>query len=376
MKHICFLTSAFGRRDSLIVIRQAQSIVSHGYKVSYILCDDLPNEEKFGIDMISVGKSEKKGWKRLLLNPIRLKRIIKKYPADVYQISEPELLPLGLFLKRKGLKVVYNLREWYPDYYARRFKKKWLQKIVHDMVELYFHHVAKRIDGVFNCMPEMYDYIYIVMPCKNFANVANFPVVNESFSLSYDEYCSRENIISYFGSIYSISCQEEFLSAIEPIKEVKYLLAGVFYSDEYRNKVMSHPAWNKVEFINGFAREELSGIINRSIMGNVMKDFNQTETPQGSYSIIKIFETMEAAVPVILSKVPLYEQMVEKYHCGICVDPHDVEGIRNAVLYLLNNKKEAYEMGQNGRRAVIEEFSWNSQFKDYYNVIKQLTETV
>ncbi|MBQ3642093.1 glycosyltransferase family 4 protein, partial [bacterium] len=320
----------------MIVIRQAQSLVSHGYKVSYILCDDLPNEEKFGIDMISVGKSEKKGWKRLLLNPIRLKRIIKKYPADVYQISEPELLPLGLFLKRKGLKVVYNLREWYPDYYARRFKKKWLQKIVHDMVELYFHHVAKRIDGVFNCMPEMYDYIYIVMPCKNFANVANFPVVNESFSLSYDEYCSRENIISYFGSIYSISCQEEFLSAIEPIKEVKYLLAGVFYSDEYRNKVMSHPAWNKVEFINGFAREELSGIINRSIMGNVMKDFNQTETPQGSYSIIKIFETMEAAVPVILSKVPLYEQMVEKYHCGICVDPHDVEGIRNAVLYLLN----------------------------------------
>lgn len=374
MKHICFLTSAFGRRDSLIVIRQAQSLVSHGYKVSYILCDDLPNEEKFGIDMISVGKSEKKGWKRLLLNPIRLKRIIKKYPADVYQISEPELLLLGLYLRRKGFKVVFNLREWYPVYYSRRFKILWFQKMINYFVESFFHHVAKKYDGVFNCMPEMHDYIYRVMPCKYFVDVANFPVVNESFSLSYDEYLSRDNIISYFGSIYSISCQEVFLSAIEPISNVKYLLAGVFYSDEYRNKVMSHPAWNKVEFINGFAREELPGIINRSIMGNVMKDFNQTETPQGSYSIIKIFETMEAAVPVILAKVPLYEQMVEKYHCGICVDPHNVEEIRKAVLYLLDNKKEAYEMGQNGRRAVLEEFSWNSQYKNYLYVIQQLTD--
>lgn len=103
-----------------------------------------------------------------------------------------------------------------------------------------------------------------------------------------------------------------------------------------------------------------------------MKDFNETETPQGSYSIIKIFETMEAAVPVLLAKVPLYEEMVKRYNCGICVDPHDVEGIRNAIIYLLENKELAYEMGQNGRRAVIEEFSWDTQFKNYYGVIKKI----
>lgn len=370
--HICFVTSAFGRRDSLIVVRQGKSLVASGYKVSYVLCDELPDENKEGIEMISVGKTEKSLFGRVFRNNKRLRKFLKDKPADVYQISEPELLPLGFHLKRKGYKVVFNLREWYPDYYARKFKKTWMQKQVNKIVEGYFHRVAKKYDGVFNCMPEMHDYIYKVMPCRNFADVANFPVVNQSFALSFDEYCSRENIISYFGSIYSISCQPEFLSAIEPIPNIKYLLAGVFYQDSYKEKVMSHPAWHKVEFINGFAREELSGIINRSIMGNVMKDFSKTETPEGSYSIIKIFETMEAAVPVILAKVPLYEQMVEKYHCGICVDPHDVEGIRNAVLYLLNNKKEAYEMGQNGRRAVIEEFSWDSQAKNYLAIMDKL----
>lgn len=374
MKHICFLTSVFGRSDSLIVFRQANSLVAAGFEVSYILCDELPDENKNGIRILSVGKGEKSLLKRIYHNNKRLKRFVKNKPADVYQISEPELLPLGLYLKRKGYNVVYNLREWYPDYYARKFKKKWLQKLVHDTVERYFHIVAKKIDGVFNCMPEMHDYILKVMPCRYFVDVANFPVVNESFSLSYEEYCSRENIISYFGSIYTISCQREFLSAIEPIPNVKYLLAGVFYNDWYRDKVMAHPAWNKVEFINGFAREELAGIINRSIMGNVMKDFSKTETPEGSYSIVKIFESMEAAIPVILAKVPLYEAMVEKYHCGICCDPHNVEEIRAAVEYLLTHKQEAYEMGQNGRRAVIEEFSWNSQWKNYKYVIEQLTQ--
>ena len=81
---------------------------------------------------------------------------------------------------------------------------------------------------------------------------------------------------------------------------------------------------------------------------------------------------MEAGVPVILSKVPLYEKMVEKYHCGICVNPHSVEDFKDAIGYLLTHKKEAYEMGQNGRKAVLEEYSWDSQYKKYLSVIEKL----
>ena len=372
MKHFCFVNSAFGREDALIIYRQGKSLVDAGYEVSYTVFDSEGNEIKEGIHIISMGEGAAGKRGRFQGRPKILKDFLAKHSADIYQISEPELLCVGLYLKRKGKKVVYNLREWYPDYYSRKVQKLWQRRIVNWVVERYFHHVAKKIDGVFNCMPEMHDYIYKVMPCRYFVDVANFPVVNESFSFSYEEYCSRENIISYFGSIYTISCQYEILKALDSFPDVKYLLAGVFYSDLYKEQLMSLPAWKQVIFKNGFTREELPGIINSSVMGNVVKDFDNTETPQGSYSIIKIFETMEAAVPVILAKVPLYEQMVEKYHCGICVRPHSVEDFKEAIEYLLTHKKEAYEMGQNGRRAVIEEFSWNSQAKNYLKVIEQL----
>jgi len=374
MKHICFLSSVFGREDALIVYRQGISLIQAGYRVSFLLCDGLPNEVKFGIEMISVGNIQPTQKKRLMVNPSILKNYIlsHNYKSDVYQISEPELLPLGLFLKRKGFKVVFNMREYYPVYFSLKFKNKLLSQFVNKGIECYFKHIAKKYDAIFNCMPEMTNYIRNVMPCNYFEDVANYPIIHKDFILTYEEYCSRKNIISYFGTIYNISCQEEFLDAISVIPNVKYLLAGVI-SDLYKKKLMAKEGWKKVIFKNGFTRDELSCIINCSVIGNVMKDFNQTETPQGSYSIIKIFESMEAAIPVILAKVPLYEEMVAKYHCGICVDPHNVEEIRAAVLYLIEHKREAYEMGQNGRRAVIEKFSWNSQAKGYLNVINELT---
>lgn len=372
-KHVCFVNSAFNREDALIVYRQGKSLVEAGYRVSYLLRDGQPDEKRHGIEMISVGQPAESLKERLKSNNKIYKPFLKDFHADVYQISEPELLPLGMWLKKQGRKVVYNLREYYPDYYARKTRNKVLQKMIHYACEKYFGYVSKRIDGVFNCMPEMHDYIKQVMPCKHFVDTANFPVVNKDFTLSYEDYCKREPIISYFGSIYTISCQEEILQALEKFPNVKYLLAGVFYQEEQQEKLEKYPAWKQVTFKKGFKREELPSIINCSIMGNVVKDFDQTETPQGSYSIIKIFETMEAAVPVILAKVPLYEQMVEKYHCGICVRPHSVEDFKNAIEYLLFHKKEAYEMGQNGRRAVIEEFSWDSQAKGYLRVMNELT---
>ncbi len=375
MKHICFLTSAFSRQDSLIVIRQGRTLVEAGYKVSYILCDGLPPETKYGIEMKSAGLRQGSTKERAKTDPAALKKYLidNHYKADVFQISELILMPLGLWLKKQGFKVVFNLREYYPEYYALRFNNKLLYKAARIVLEKYFRYAMKRYDGLFNCMPEMTDYIRKVMPCKYFEDVANYPVVNKDFSLNYEDYCKREDIISYFGSIYDISCQEEFLDAIDAIPNVRYLLAGVFYDDNYKNKVMSKPGWKKVTFKNGFKREELPDIINCSVMGNVMKDFNKTETPQGSFSIIKIFESMEAAIPVILAKVPLYEAMVEKYHCGICCDPHNVDEIRKAIQYLLEHKKEAYEMGQNGRKAVIEEYSWDHEAEKYMRVINELT---
>ena len=373
MKHICFVASAFHRDDVLIVHRQGIFLVKAGYKVSYVTCDTLPDENRNGIIYRSTGRRAKNIIDRIFGNNKRLKKYLRTYPADIYQISEPELIPLGLHLKRKGYKVVFNLREYYPDYYSRKkaipkVLKPWLYKFI----ELYFRRTMKKYDALFNCMPEMTDYIRKVMPCRYFVDVANFPIVNRDFYLSYEDYCKRGDVINYFGSIYTISCQKEMLDALIDFPNVKYLLAGIFYNQDYYEQLKVHESWKQVEFINGFPREELANIIGRSSIGNVLRDFNKTETPQGSMSVIKIYETMEACVPIISPRVQLYEDMIKKYNCGICVDPHNVDEIKAAIETLTTNKEMAYLMGQNGRKAVLEEYSWDKEFEKYEDTITKI----
>lgn len=386
--HICFITQTFSRQDSLIVQRQGKSLVESGYKVSFILCDGKPDEEKYGIEMKSIDVSKNIVVHKFLsrypriksryeqrLRAIRLKRFLKDYDADIFQVNEFEHLAMGKFLKKSGKKVVFNLREYYPIYYAKRYRYSPIRKIVQVQLELRLKRYSKFFDAVFSCMPEMHTYIHAIFgKSKYFEDVANFPVVDKNFSLSFEEYVSRNKVISYFGSIYNISCQEIILEAIERIPNVTYLLAGVFYDKKYQQMIMKKPAWKQVHFINGFAREDLPDIINRSIMGNVVKDFSKTETPQGSFSIIKIFETMEAAVPVILSRVPIYEQIVDKYKCGICVNPHDVDEFYNAIKYIIDHPYEAYQMGQNARQAVLDEYSWDKEYIKYQTIINKILE--
>ena len=68
----------------------------------------------------------------------------------------------------------------------------------------------------------------------------------------------------------------------------------------------------------------------------------------------------------------MYREMVAKYHCGICVNPNNVEQIRDAIRFLIENKEEAYQMGQNGRRAVIEEYNWEKQADVYVKILNRL----
>lgn len=100
--------------------------------------------------------------------------------------------------------------------------------------------------------------------------------------------------------------------------------------------------------------------------------FRDFEGRDGSLGVMKIFESMEAALPVLFADVPLYRKINGKYHCGICVDPNNVQSIKEAVEYLVEHKQEAYEMGQRGREAVIKEFCWEQQAKKYIDVIENI----
>ncbi|NQE46659.1 Trehalose synthase [ANME-1 cluster archaeon GoMg2] len=73
---------------------------------------------------------------------------------------------------------------------------------------------------------------------------------------------------------------------------------------------------------------------------------------------IKVFEYMLCGLPVVASNFPELRKVVKEADCGILVDPTNVDEITDAILYLLEHPEEAKRMGENGRRAVEENYNW------------------
>lgn len=365
--HYCFLTGVYHRDDALMYYRQGRSLASVGYRVSYVLCDGLPDEYKDGIFMTSTEfvPSNRRD-KFFRTSKIILKKALEM-DADIYQISDPGLLGIVKPLKIKGKKVIFNVRELY--YYAIQ-QKYYLPIILRKLIASLFNRrmvsVLKQCDAVFVVDVSIVDF-FSNYGVPNVHLITNFPLIRKDYRISYQEYVERGDVLCYEGTIYKDSRQENFFDALEKIPQMRYLMAGVI--EDKNEQIREHPYWVQVNFIGKFSPNDLPSIFSKASICHVTRDLHGMD---GSLGILKIYESMEAALPVLLPDAPLYKRMLEDYPCGICVNPNDKKAIYDALSYLAANKEEAYKMGQEGRRAVLEKYSWDCEFEKYHSIIEQV----
>lgn len=363
-KKFCYF-SVFQRTDQKIAFRQARSIKDAGHDVTLLFCDGLPEEEIDGMKVKTIPLKANIGqyFKRLFLFPFYFAKELKAIDADIYECCDIDSLLLCLILKRRGKRVIFNLLEEHPYTLKDKIRgPKWLKNAIIIIMAQWMRFTLRRVDMVFTVAPSIVDYLH-KWGLKNVQILGNYPNINKDYCLTYEDYGQRQNRILYFGAIYSISRQEVFFDALSSLNNVTYLLAGDFGIGYYKDILRMHPYWNKVEFINRFPPSDLPKLMAKSTISNVLRDFGVTGYKTGSYGVIKVFESMEAGLPIICSDVQVYRDIMREYPCGILVNPNDSLEIRNAIQYLVNNKKEAYEMGQNGRRAIIEKYNWETESK-------------
>jgi glycosyltransferase involved in cell wall biosynthesis len=76
-------------------------------------------------------------------------------------------------------------------------------------------------------------------------------------------------------------------------------------------------------------------------------------------SPLKLWEYMACGKPVIATNTEDFK-VLEGYNAGILVDPEKPEEVADAITTLLKNKDLREEMGNNGRRYVVENRSWGA----------------
>lgn len=361
------MTSVHNSEDARIFHKQCVSLAKSGYEVFLIAPGN--NYKKNGVNIIGVGEKPDGKLKRILLFTRKVYKKAKSLNADIYHIHDPELLLYGLILKKQGKKVIFDSHE---DYLLTITEKSWIpslfRKITSKLFEIYESKIIKAIDGAIVCYPwteERYRNLN-----RNVKMVLNFPILKEkNIEIKYKT--SRK--IAFAGGISKQWSHKEIIEALTILKNVQYELAGKLIGN-YGKELKSMGGWQYVNYHGVIPFEEVkTKIYERSSIGMVLLDYiAQCKGTVGNLSNTKFFEYMQMGLPLVCTNFDLWKEIIDEEECGIYVNPHDVNEIVNAINFLLDNPNIAKTMGENGRKAIINKYNWNSEEKKLIELYKTI----
>lgn len=364
MIKVCHMTSVHAPEDVRIFKKECVSLAKAGYDT--YLVEQGETYDKNGVHIIGVGTQENSRFARMFKMTKRVYEVALKVDADVYHIHDPELLPYGLKLKKKGKKVIFDSHE---NTSQLILEKKYIPRILRAGISKAYKRYEKRIcnklDAIIYVSPNVRKQFKVLN--KRAVLIANYPLLADN---AMPDFINRN--IFFGGMIIPAWHHEDVIRAIEDIHDVSYTLCGAV-SEGYLNQLSLLKGWSKVNYLGRISHERVYEELANSFIGlAIAEPAPNTNWNEGTLGVTKLFEEMMAGLPVICSNFELWKKVVEENNCGICVNPGKVEEIKNAIIKILNNKKLAKTMGENGRRLVEQKYNWSVEAAKLIELYKQL----
>ena len=350
--HVVQLTSAHPRYDTRIFHKTCISSVANGLSVSLIVADGKSDENRNGVSILDVGESIGR-LRRILNAPSRVYRKAIELNADLYQLHDPELIPIGLKLKRLGKRVVFDSHEDVPkQILSKPYLNKPLRHAAASFLSSYESWACRRLDGIIAATPYIRDKFLKIN--RRTIDINNYPLIGELDS--HISWSSKPHEVCYVGGISKIRGILEITMAMELAKSgVRLNLCGAFDRTNVEEEVKKLRGWSRVNEYGFVDRGGVREVLQRSVAGLV------TLHPMINFLDalpIKMFEYMSAGIPVVASDFPLWRKIIGEADCGLLVDPLKPDEIAKAVDHLITHRDDAQRLGANGRRAVEEHFNW------------------
>lgn len=365
MVKVCHMTSAHDSDDVRIFKKECVSLAKAGYDV-YLVAQGESREES-GVHVVGLGEyAPESRMKRMTRFARKIYERALELDADIYHFHDPELLSYGLKLKKKGKTVIFDSHE---DTLDMLLDKQFIPAPVRPAAaKVYKAHVAnicKKLDAVITVTPHIIDKFKCINP--NTVMVSNFPALREQ--REFEKF--SKFTLCFTGGIDAQWSHDVIINAIKGF-DAEYILCGSG-APEFLEYLKTLPDWDKIDYRGRVPFEQSIEIQNRSHAGMaLLKPSRNTGFKTGTIGNTKLFEYMMAGIPVICTDFKLWQEIIDKYHCGICVNPEDSTAVSEAVKYIRDNPERAAEMGRNGRKAVEEEFNWLSQERNLLDLYKTL----
>lgn len=361
------LTSVHSRYDIRIFLKECSFLASVGHRISLVVADGKGDEHKANVAICDVGAAKGR-IERIFKVTRKVLEKAKALDADVYHLHDPELIPVGLKLKRLDKKVIFDAHEDVPkQLLGKPYLNKPTQWFLSHIFAAYEGWACKRFDAIITATPFIREKFLAINPRS--VDINNFPMLGELTSAS-NEWGVKSNQVCYVGCIATNRGIKTLVQAMEFVeKGARLQLGGKFSEFDVEEEVKKNPGWSSVDELGWLDRDGVRAVLERSVAGVV------TFHPLPNHIDAqpnKMFEYMSAGIPVIASHFPLWREIIEGNDCGLCVDPMDTKAIAEAIDFLVRNPDRAQCMGKNGRKAVEVKYNWKIEGKKLLNLYEDL----
>ena len=347
---IALVSSAHPWDDVRIFRKEAKTLAAAGYDVTLIAQRDGDAVVE-GVRCVAIPFTRSR-LARMLLGPWRV--LSKALAYDVVHFHDPELIPVALLLKLLGKRVIYDVHEDVP----RQIRDKtWIPSMLRGLVAGAVAAIewigAHSFDKVVAATPTIAGRF----PERRTVVVRNYPLLAEFAVPPSQDRGELRNFV-YVGGISVSRGAREMSAAIAELHshpDARLVLAGQSSPPNLIEDLANSPDWSRTSYLGVLDRAGVARCLANACAGLVTLH----DTPNHAELLpVKMFEYMAAGLPVIASDFPLWRRIVAEDELGLLVDPLDPTAIADAMRWILQNPKEAADMGRRGRQAVHDKYDW------------------
>jgi glycosyltransferase involved in cell wall biosynthesis len=357
---VAVLSSVHNALDPRVFHKQARTLAAAGFDVHLIARHDR-DEQRAGVHIHALPAPRSRWrrpaqWARLAWRTWRLR-------PRLIHIHDPELLPLLLVLRPLlGAAAVYDAHEYYADEVSRR---AWIPAPLRRPAARITHAVetfaARRIDAVVAVNEHM---------AARFRRRGARAVAVHNFPPG--EYVGVERprpgvgaTIVYLGLLSSDRGLATVFEAARRLHATKRgarvrVIGRVDWDGLPASLPRDLSAWREagVEFAGTIPADDVPLTLAQMSIGWIPF----LETPNNRRTIpLKLLEYMAAGLPVVVSDLGFMAGIVRESGCGLLAPPGDAVAHAAALAELLTDPQRAMRMGEAGRAAVRERYTWAAE---------------
>lgn len=361
MKKITHLSIRHTPFDTRIFHKECKTLANNGYDVSFLV-PSISNEVVDSIKIIALKKYNSK-ISKFIKNFLSILFKCFEINSDIYHIHDPELIPIGLFLKIKGKKIIYDVHEDHPK---DVFEKNWSMALK-IFVSMYFTILEKFSSAFFDCTIAATQHIFLKFPPNKTILIRNVPLIGIIDNSPIKIIKKQIPILIFQGGITKLRGIGQIIQSMEYVSKNCELWLFGKWEENFREECTKLIGWNKTKYMGIVTQEELYGYDKIASIGII----NYLSSPNNKDALPnKPFEYMACSIPMIMSDFPHWKEMFS--NCALFVNPDDPKDIAEKINILLNDKNLCEKLGKRGRELVEEKYNWEKESKKLLDLYKGL----